>query len=303
MTTRLAPRVLVDAPAQRLNRIGTVLGSLPVATMPDDRWIAGMTFQGQPWYLNDQAGVPMRNTDVCTIVAPPVAGNTEWDGYTMLLRAEVDCTQMQLAALDRARAQRALAGIESVALGRWFARELATPSTVADEPDPFALTAPTTYNLTPLAGDKSPGAYALSALEEALGHYANGDEQVVIWTTPNVLNVWADSHLIDNTGGVLRDLLGNVIIVDRGLTAALTGPSAAALELPTADTSWAYATPVPEIVRSGDYEFLESYDAGLGSVGAANKRSMIAQRAYGIKWDRPWQVAVRVDVCSTVCSP
>lgn len=210
------------------------------------------------------------------------------------------CTTYQVWSQDEfvQRAQTAYAAVESSIVAREFMSGAGLPANphLADGNGDF-----------PNADVPISVIQGLALLEQTIGL---SGKLGLIHCSPSVATVMRDRFAIDERGGVLRTINGNVVIPDPGYS----DPS---LQTPTGHTpasgtqEWIYATgtidirrdPVgqPVVLPDNVQQAVERGNAGGASTGRPNSVAYRVERLYLVDWDTQVQAAVRVDRCFITC--
>lgn len=156
-------------------------------------------------------------------------------------------------------------------------------------------------DLTPDPSVKSPGGYALAALQEYLAGCREGGRGMIHATRATV-DIWAREYLVRREGNLIFDLFDNWIIAGVGYD----GSDPDGDVDPTGHSAYAYATGLVD-VRLGEI-LINGAPQGESTIAEALDRSnndatWIAERAYGVTWDGCCHAGIRVGLCETCCDP
>jgi hypothetical protein len=143
----------------------------------------------------------------------------------------------------------------------------------------------------------------LALLEQAIG---NTGKLGLIHCSPQFASALRERFAVDNRGGVIRTINGNILIADNGYAAGSTPHGHPG---PSGTEEWIYATG-PVDVRLSEIFVLpekvsEALDRGTPNSATTGRPNSITYRAerYALPiWDTELQVAVRVDRCQSGCS-
>jgi hypothetical protein len=131
----------------------------------------------------------------------------------------------------------------------------------------------------------------------------------IVHCSPTVATTMRDRFAIDERGGVLRTINGNVVIPDYGYCRVAeqtpTGHPAA-----TGTQEWIFCTGAVDVRRAEIFVIPEEVGQAVqrGTGGATtspalpNSVSYQVERYYLVDWDTQVQGAVRVDRCFTTCT-
>ena len=128
----------------------------------------------------------------------------------------------------------------------------------------------------------------------------------LIHCSPQFASALRERFAVDNRGGVIRTINGNVIVADFGYAGGSTPHGHAA---PTGTQEWIYATGPIDVRRSEIFTMpdtvAEALDRGTpnsATNGRPNSITYRAERYYLADWDTEFQAAVLVDRCQSGCS-
>jgi len=208
------------------------------------------------------------------------------------------CTSYKVwnQAAFKARAVAALTAVQSYGIARQLMAGEANPLSphLSDDNDncvyPNADTATNPMN-------------ALALLEEQIGLTGRLG---LIHCSPQFASALRERFQIDDRGGVIRTINGNVVIPDAGYAAGATPHGHAA---PTGTEEWVYATGPVDIRLSEIFvlpeKVSEALDRGTPNSATTGRPNSITYRAERITlatWDTELQVAVMADRCLTGCT-
>lgn len=283
--------VVFPAPAAAPPRLGLLSSVVRPQDTTGGRWVNGITFDpeaclgdftvpgGYWWTACEANGAPTVGEG-----APASKTNRErpervtWDPYQIVdgdscavVDAEVEARARRvLAANQAAKVERELwAGAVAQAAGSnsvWIASPSATTLTAA------------------------PLVYALASLTQYLADTIPG--RGMIHCTPRTATLWLSAGVIRREGGVLLDVMDNLVVPGTGYTGSDPNGNVDA----TGDTAWAYATSMVHYLES-DVEVLTDVDRDR------NVRTVRAERWVMAWWDLCAHAGIEVNLCEPCCTP
>lgn len=128
----------------------------------------------------------------------------------------------------------------------------------------------------------------------------------LIHCSPQYASALRERFAVDDRGGVIRTINGNVLIPDSGYAAGSTPHGHAA---PTGTQEWIYATGPIDVRLSEIFtlpdkvsEALDRGTSGSATTGRPNSITYRAERYSLATWDTELQAAVLVDRCQSGCT-
>jgi hypothetical protein len=128
----------------------------------------------------------------------------------------------------------------------------------------------------------------------------------LIHCSPQFASALRERFAVDNRGGVIRTINGNVIIADAGYAGGSTPHGHAA---PAGTQEWIYASGPVDVRRSEVFvqpdtvaEALDRGTVGSATTGRPNTYTYRVERYYLATFDTEFQAAVLVDRCQSGCS-
>lgn len=145
--------------------------------------------------------------------------------------------------------------------------------------------------------ETSPLPYALASIQQALRECLGSDVAGTIHASAKAASLWmATYQIFREPDGIIRDLMGNVIVVGAGYD----GSSPIGVVDPTGRTEWVYGTgPVRVFVGPVYLNPTETKEAVERSTNDITWR---AERSASPHFDPCCLYGINVDLCSTTCS-
>lgn len=273
-------------------------GSLP-ATTGDIRWLNGVDVypypagQGQlyePCNSNAETAGPGEK-DFGTDLEHP-----QFSATTLYIAETCASSKVWDQGAFKARAVVALTAVQSAALARQL---------MFGEADPLSphLSDANSNCIFPTGDTATSAANALALLEKQIGL---SERFGIIHCSPQFATALRERFTVDNKGGVIRTINGNVVIPDAGYAAGSTPHGHGA---PTGTQEWVYATGPVDIRLSEIFVVPDTVEQALdrgtpdsATTGRPNRITYRAERYALATWDTELQVAVLADRCMTGCS-
>lgn len=285
----------VAAPYGLLQAGAAPASGVHLVTEPDDRWMNGVNVYP---YLPDVAqawdacapGTSFVSKDSGSDVETP-----EFGALTIYIAER--CASRKVWDQDEFKARAAL--VLDTVQGSGLAQEFLTGAVLPENPhlSDGNGTFPNGNSVTSVVN-------ALALLE---GEIAKSHRLGNIHMSPMAATFLRNYYVIDDRGGVLRTINGNIVIPDFGyvVDASLQNPTGRPVA--TGTQEWMYATGAIDIRQSNMFttpdNVAQALERGTGGADTGRPNTIVyrAERYFLVDWDTQVQAAVLADRCSTTC--